>query len=440
MNHRIFLQQTAFRVLLIASLILIPLHTAYASQSAQKSEPLTSLKAATIEGPLTGEVNKSYTFTALVSPKEAIGPLTYVWTPIPQSGQGEKVAIYKWTDPGKHTIKVTVTAPDGSSVQDEHTIAITEPETIAVQSASMHGPITTTARSNYTATLEILPANASMYTIIWSPFPFSGQGQKEAVFTWDTPGPKTILATVVNANDNIVSATATIDVTPAEIAVESASIQGASTVIVGSVYSVHLNISPANASAYTITWSPSPQSGQGEQNATFVWDALGAQTVSATIENVNGETVVATKEVTVVAGAPPEEDVYIYLPLVSQSNPVAIESAQAMAPEIVGGEEAPVGAWPWQAALVADPNRVQATQFCGGSLIEPDWVLTAAHCVEWWNEGTLYVVLGRHRLSSNDGVVVPVSEIIVHNDYDSNLSDYDIALLRLATPSPQTPI
>jgi len=92
------------------------MHTAYASQSPQKSRPFTSLKTVTIEGALTGEVNKSYTFTALVSPKETIGPLTYVWTPAPRSGQGEKAATYTWADIGKHAIKVTVTAPDGISV------------------------------------------------------------------------------------------------------------------------------------------------------------------------------------------------------------------------------------------------------------------------------------------------------------------------------------
>ncbi len=108
-------------------------------------------------------------------------------------------------------------------------------------------------------------------------------------------------------------------------------------------------------------------------------------------------------------------------------------------PDIRGGHEAIPGAWPWQAALVYSYyENAYSGQFCGGSLIAPEWVLTAAHCVEYSNANSIDVVLGQHQLSVDDGERISLTDIIVYPDYSSAFSGGDLALLHLSRPSSQT--
>lgn len=117
------------------------------------------------------------------------------------------------------------------------------------------------------------------------------------------------------------------------------------------------------------------------------------------------------------------------------------EPTDANQPDIMGGREATPGAWPWQAALVsADVTNAYFGQFCGGSLIAGDWVLTAAHCVDDVRADDVAVVLGRHTLSSTTGERIAVQEIIIHPAYKAWWAGSDLALLRLAQASTQTTI
>jgi secreted trypsin-like serine protease len=85
-------------------------------------------------------------------------------------------------------------------------------------------------------------------------------------------------------------------------------------------------------------------------------------------------------------------------------------------------------------------NNLEA-QFCGGSLIAYDKVVTAAHCVTAKNDptkvdesGTLQVLAGTRRLDDGSGKRLNVKTIAVHPKYGkvANEDDYDIAVLTLA--------
>ncbi|XP_025084188.1 transmembrane protease serine 9-like [Pomacea canaliculata] len=97
---------------------------------------------------------------------------------------------------------------------------------------------------------------------------------------------------------------------------------------------------------------------------------------------------------------------------------------------ILGGQQASSGEYPWQVSLLYNGQHL-----CGGTIIDSQWILTAAHCfddtyADYWEVavGTIDI----QYLSSTH--VHSVSKIYVHGSYVAGQNPYDIALMKLTTP------
>lgn len=127
--------------------------------------------------------------------------------------------------------------------------------------------------------------------------------------------------------------------------------------------------------------------------------------------------------------------------LVAAAGPATAADPELPSPQIVGGGPADPNAYPFMVALVSsNSNDAWAGQYCGGSLIAAEWVLTAAHCAEGSNPNSVDLVIGRYDLRSSDGERIGAAEIHIHPEYNTRTLDNDVALIKLETASAVAPI
>ncbi|XP_060489305.1 serine protease 1 [Panthera onca] len=95
--------------------------------------------------------------------------------------------------------------------------------------------------------------------------------------------------------------------------------------------------------------------------------------------------------------------------------------------KIVGGYTCPRNSVPYQVSLNSGYH------FCGGSLINSLWVVSAAHCYK----SRIQVRLGEHNIAVSEGSeqFINSAKVIRHPRYNANTIDNDIMLIKLSSPA-----
>ncbi len=134
---------------------------------------------------------------------------------------------------------------------------------------------------------------------------------------------------------------------------------------------------------------------------------------------------------------------------------VAAPSRSKVRHKIINGSATTIRRWPWQVSigyLPLDPHNARKNHNCGGSLVAPTIVVTAAHCMtlgpnrNFRPPGEFNVVSGRTRLSSDRGQVHDLANYFWFTDRDGtplwnpDTGAWDVVFLQLASKAKQTPI
>jgi secreted trypsin-like serine protease len=124
--------------------------------------------------------------------------------------------------------------------------------------------------------------------------------------------------------------------------------------------------------------------------------------------------------------------------VIAVAGALSASAANASEPStrIVGGTVTNTQTYPY-VMQITDSTQ---SQFCGGTLVSPTKVVTAAHCVDWITASEIRVIGGRTYLSASNGTVRAVTDVWIHPDWNPDKYHSDIAVLTLLKPMPYEPV
>ena len=103
---------------------------------------------------------------------------------------------------------------------------------------------------------------------------------------------------------------------------------------------------------------------------------------------------------------------------------------------VIGGSDAKPGQFPWHVAIDQISESGALSRHCGGTIVNERFILTAAHCFvgkKLKNE-QLRVQVGKHDMKADEkhSRIYKIAKIIIHDFYDPNTFDNDIALVMVS--------
>lgn len=103
--------------------------------------------------------------------------------------------------------------------------------------------------------------------------------------------------------------------------------------------------------------------------------------------------------------------------------------------KIINGKDSVANSWPWMVSLrIRSSSNILSRHFCGGTILDQNTVLTAAHCITV-SPSRIVVIVGLHDLSElSSENIYSIQVIYVHPSFNSILLENDVAVIKLARP------